>query len=120
MNKQQYQITTSTSNPNEQIGLTDQPTVVTSMGSSSKQPSPPGFQMFLTRCLQILSQTNMKSNLFKVLIAGALMIFSWNARAAVPIPPSITTQPADQNVSCHDTATFTVVATGSPPLSYIW
>jgi hypothetical protein len=36
------------------------------------------------------------------------------------ILPVITTQPADQTVSCQDDATFTVVATGDAPLSYQW
>jgi Immunoglobulin domain len=34
--------------------------------------------------------------------------------------PSITTQPANQNVSAGQTATFTVVASGTAPLSYQW
>jgi hypothetical protein len=35
-------------------------------------------------------------------------------------PPSITTQPANQSVTEGQTATFSVVATGSTPLSYQW
>jgi parallel beta-helix repeat protein len=34
--------------------------------------------------------------------------------------PSITTQPANQTVNAGDTATFTVAATGTAPLSYQW
>src|SRR5256886_13345209 len=34
--------------------------------------------------------------------------------------PSITTQPASQTVTLGQTATFTVVATGTAPLSYQW
>jgi len=34
--------------------------------------------------------------------------------------PSITTQPQDQTIAAGKTATFTVVATGSAPLSYQW
>src|SRR5947208_16955102 len=34
--------------------------------------------------------------------------------------PSITTQPASQTVTVGQTATFTVVATGTAPLSYAW
>jgi hypothetical protein len=37
-----------------------------------------------------------------------------------PIAPSITTEPADQAVTAGGTATFSVVATGSAPLSYQW
>ena len=39
---------------------------------------------------------------------------------ATPAPPSITTQPADRTVNVGETATFTVSATGSPPLHYQW
>ena len=34
--------------------------------------------------------------------------------------PDITTQPADQNVTVGSTATFSVVASGAPPLNYQW
>jgi hypothetical protein len=37
-----------------------------------------------------------------------------------PVAPSITTQPANQTVTAGQTATFTVVATGTAPLSYQW
>ena len=39
---------------------------------------------------------------------------------AAAVAPSITTQPANQTVSVGQTATFTVVATGTAPLSYQW
>src|SRR5947207_678479 len=47
------------------------------------------------------------------------------ASAAVPAPvkpvaPAITTQPASQTVSVGQTATFTVTAAGTAPLSYQW
>src|SRR5262249_46497588 len=35
-------------------------------------------------------------------------------------PPSITTQPSDRTVNLGATATFSVVATGTAPLSYQW
>ncbi len=38
----------------------------------------------------------------------------------VPAAPVITTQPASQIVTQNDNVTFTVVATGSAPLSYQW
>jgi len=44
---------------------------------------------------------------------GAKLIVSGTA-------PSITTQPQDQTIAAGKTATFTVVATGSAPLSYQW
>lgn len=37
-----------------------------------------------------------------------------------PVGPTITTQPANQTVTVGQTATFTVVATGSAPLTYQW
>jgi hypothetical protein len=36
------------------------------------------------------------------------------------LPPTITGQPADQTVAAGQTATFTVTASGSSPLSYRW
>ena len=37
-----------------------------------------------------------------------------------PIPPYINTQPANQTVTAGQTATFSVVAAGTPPLTYQW
>ena len=37
-----------------------------------------------------------------------------------PIPPTITSQPADQSVTEGQSATFSVVASGSTPLAYQW
>ena len=39
---------------------------------------------------------------------------------AAPVAPSITTQPASQTVTVGQTATFSVLATGTGPLSYQW
>ncbi len=39
---------------------------------------------------------------------------------AAPVAPSITAQPANVTVNAGATATFTVVATGTAPLSYQW
>ena len=39
---------------------------------------------------------------------------------AAPVAPSITTQPASQTVTAGQTATFTVAATGTAPLTYQW
>ena len=39
---------------------------------------------------------------------------------AALVAPSITTQPASQTISSGQTATLTVVATGTSPLSYQW
>ena len=40
--------------------------------------------------------------------------------SAAPVAPTITTQPANQTVSAGQTATFSVVATGTAPLTYQW
>ena len=37
-----------------------------------------------------------------------------------PVPPSITTQPSNQTIFAGQTATFSVVANGTSPLSYQW
>lgn len=37
-----------------------------------------------------------------------------------PVPPTITQHPSDQTVLAGETATFTVVATGTAPLAYQW
>jgi hypothetical protein len=39
---------------------------------------------------------------------------------AAPVAPSITTQPTNQTVTAGQTATFSVVATGTAPLAYQW
>jgi hypothetical protein len=39
---------------------------------------------------------------------------------SAPVAPTITTQPANQTVTAGQTATFTVVASGTAPLSYQW
>lgn len=43
-----------------------------------------------------------------------------NYNAGVNLPPTIITQPQDQLVLAGETATFSVVATGSMPLAYQW
>ena len=39
---------------------------------------------------------------------------------SAPVAPSITTQPGSQSVTAGQTATFSVAATGTAPLSYQW
>jgi hypothetical protein len=39
---------------------------------------------------------------------------------SAPVAPSITTQPANQTVNAGQTATFSVVASGTAPLTYQW
>ena len=45
---------------------------------------------------------------------------SATASLTVNVPPSITTQPASQTVDAGANVTFTVVATGTTPLTYQW
>jgi hypothetical protein len=40
--------------------------------------------------------------------------------SAAPVAPSITTQPASRTVTAGQTATFTIAATGTAPLTYQW
>src|SRR5207244_8214425 len=37
-----------------------------------------------------------------------------------PVAPTITTRPGNQTVTAGQTATFTVIATGTAPLAYQW
>ncbi len=61
---------------------------------------------------------------FTVIVSNAAGSMTSNAATltvnAPPTAPQITTQPANQTVSVGQTATFSVVATGSPPLQYQW
>ncbi len=47
-------------------------------------------------------------------------VTSGNATLTVNVPPSITTQPANQIVNQGGTATFSVVVSGTAPISYQW
>src|SRR5438552_3986516 len=61
---------------------------------------------------------------FTVVVSNAAGSVTSNAAAltvnAAPVAPTITTQPASQTVTAGQTATFTVTATGTAPLSYQW
>src|SRR5438046_651902 len=61
---------------------------------------------------------------FTVVVSNAAGSVTSRAAAltvsTTPVTPTITTQPASQTVSTGQTATFTVVATGTAPLSYQW
>src|SRR5207253_6083338 len=61
---------------------------------------------------------------FTVVVSNAVGSVTSNAAAltvsAALVAPTITTQPASQTVSTGQTATFTVTATGTAPLSYQW
>jgi hypothetical protein len=58
---------------------------------------------------------------FEVTVSNASgSITSAAATLTVNVPPSITTQPVSQTVMAGQTATFTVAASGTVPLSYQW
>ncbi len=55
-----------------------------------------------------------------LLICCALAMGSMACGGSSGMPPTITTQPQNMNVGVGATATFSVVATGTMPLSYQW
>jgi hypothetical protein len=61
---------------------------------------------------------------FSVVVSNSVGNATSNAATltvnAAAVAPSITTQPASQTVTVGQTATFTVVATGTTPLAYQW
>src|SRR5205807_7103663 len=56
------------------------------------------------------------------IVAGSILNSCSGQTSGGPTPtaPVITAQPGNQTVSAGQTATFTVAATGTPPLSYQW
>ena len=60
-------------------------------------------------------------SVFSVVVSNrAGSVTSNGAALTVRVPPSITTQPADQRVRAGQKAHFSVTATGTPPLHYQW
>jgi len=61
---------------------------------------------------------------FTVRVSNSLGATASNAATLTvtpaPVPPSITSQPTSQNVTTGQTATFSVTAAGTAPLSYQW
>src|SRR5437879_4498303 len=54
-------------------------------------------------------------------LAAVLAACSGGSHPAASMgPPSITAQPSSQSIALGQTATFTVAATGTPPLNYQW
>jgi Chitobiase/beta-hexosaminidase C-terminal domain/Legume lectin domain/Immunoglobulin domain len=49
-----------------------------------------------------------------------IVTWTYTSSSTSPDPPSITTQPTNQTVTAGQTATFSVVASGTAPLSYQW
>jgi hypothetical protein len=65
-------------------------------------------------------QTNNTGNYTVVVTNVAGSITSAVATLTVIVPPTITTQPQSQAVTAGQSATFSVTATGTDPLSYQW
>ena len=58
---------------------------------------------------------------YSVIVSNAVgTATSLNATLTVNVAPSITAQPADQTVTAGQTASFSVAASGTAPLSYQW
>ena len=57
---------------------------------------------------------------FITLLGTLAVLMSVQASAQAPVAPAITTQPAALTVNAGISASFTVVATGAPPLRYQW
>ena len=49
-----------------------------------------------------------------------ILTWTYTPTGGTPVAPTITTQPSNQTVTAGQTATFTVVASGTAPLSYQW
>src|SRR5207248_2040998 len=68
--------------------------------------------------------TSDSGSTFKVVVSNGAGTATSNAATltvnTAPVAPTITTQPANQTVTTGQTATFTVTATGTAPLSYQW
>src|SRR4030088_2700318 len=80
--------------------------------------------------LNLISRTMLMRRMpFLCSIAVVLLAFSFagcsgysggTVNGGGPVAPYINTQPANQTVSVGQTATFSVVAAGTPPLNYQW
>jgi hypothetical protein len=58
---------------------------------------------------------------YRVVVTNAVgAVTSLVARLDLPVPPTITTNPATQTVGVGGPATFSVTATGSTPMNYQW
>ncbi|MHB1935711.1 MAG: immunoglobulin domain-containing protein [Acidobacteriaceae bacterium] len=77
------------------------------------------------RCSKVLGQVRSNAGVFAV-VAMALYLSGcgshWTGANGAPIPQAVTIagQPANQSVPLGQTATFSVVALGTAPISYQW
>src|SRR5258708_2524851 len=86
-------------------------------GTAISGATSPGYTTPATTSLDNGSQ-------FTVMVSNTAGYVTSNAAtltvSAAAVAPSITAEPTNQTVTAGQTATFTVVATGTPPLSYRW
>lgn len=68
----------------------------------------------------VSSTSAMNGNTFKVVVTNAAGSSTQSTTVTVNTPPSVTTPPASQTVTAAQAATFSVVASGTAPLSYQW
>lgn len=75
----------------------------------------------IARTLSLNGTTAADAGVYRVVVSNSAgSVPSADATLTVNVPPSITTQPTDVKIGVGGTATFTVVATGTAPLSYQW
>jgi hypothetical protein len=71
--------------------------------------------------VRVLNGTIDEVRMYSQALSSAQIQSDMNAPINTPaVPPSITTQPVSQSVMLGQTATFSVTATGTAPLSYQW
>jgi hypothetical protein len=78
--------------------------------------------LLLIAPLQILNEVTQvfHQRLVLLLICCTLAVGVISCGGSSGMPPTITTQPQNQTVAQGSSATFTVMATGTSPLSYQW
>jgi glucose/arabinose dehydrogenase len=117
-----------TTQPSNQTVMQGQPATFT-VGASGSAPLGYQWQRNMvnisgaTSSSYTLSPTALSDNgaKFRCVVSNSFGNATSNeAMLTVTAPPSITTHPADQTVTAGQSATFTVSATGSTPLSYQW
>ncbi len=70
-----------------------------------------------------ISLENRSAGTYGLKVEGRIGSYGWynlTMRLPVGAPPAITTHPQSRTVTVGETVTFTVVATGTAPLSYQW
>ena len=99
---------------NAGLGYTAQPSVVI---------DPPNGSLYgqTNNILIITNASAANAGNYYVVVNNSYGSFnSSNASLTVQYPPSITTQPQDYYVNAHSNALFSVVASGTSPISYTW